>query len=120
MGSGALNRLPVVNADGTIELIEMDSIFYLEAQREETLIRTRRKKPYISTQRLGELEKILAGPSFVRCHREFIVNLNRVRSINPRASRDYDIKLDPPVNKRIPLSRSRLKSVRKILGLDKD
>jgi DNA-binding LytR/AlgR family response regulator len=68
-------------------------------------------------QRLGELGKRLPAPAFVRCHREYVVNLNRVRSIIPRNTRDYDLRLDPPVNRRIPIARDRLEQIRKILGV---
>jgi DNA-binding LytR/AlgR family response regulator len=114
---GVVRRLPVKLSNGSIDLIEIDGIFYLEAQGENTLIRTRRKKPYKSVQRLGELAKKLPAPAFVRCHREYIVNLNRVRSLTPRQSRDYDFRLDPPVNRRIPIARNRLEKIRKILGV---
>jgi ABC-2 type transport system ATP-binding protein len=53
----------------------------------------------------------------VRCHREYIVNLNRVRSLTPRKSKDFDLRLDPPVNRRIPIARGRLKNIRSILGV---
>jgi len=43
--------------------------------------------------------------------------LNRVRVLTPRDSRDYDLQLDPPVNRRIPIARNRLEEIRKILGL---
>ena len=115
--NGVVRRLPVKGADGSVDLIEINGIFYLEAQGEDTLIRTKRKKPYKSVQRLGELGKKLPAPAFVRCHREYIVNLNRVRSLTPRKSRDYDLRLDPPVNRRIPIARDRLEQIRKILGL---
>jgi DNA-binding LytR/AlgR family response regulator len=117
MTEGTMRRLPVKGADGSIDLIEIEGIFYLEAQGEETLIRTRRKKHYRSVQRLGELAKKLPAPAFVRCHREYIVNLNRVRSLTPRKSRGYDFRLDPPVNSRIPIARDRLEKIRKILGV---
>jgi DNA-binding LytR/AlgR family response regulator len=117
MTDGIVRRLPVKGADGSIELIEIDGIFYLEARGDDTLIRTKRKKPYKSVQRLGELAKKLQAPAFVRCHREYIVNLNRVRVLTPRNSRDYDLRLDPPVNRRIPISRNRLEEIRKILGI---
>jgi hypothetical protein len=48
---GVVRRLPVKGPDGSIDLIEIDAIFYLEAQGEDTLIRTKRKKPYKSVQR---------------------------------------------------------------------
>lgn len=115
--NGTVKRLPVKGADGAIELIEIDGIFYLEARGENTLIRTRRKKPYKSVQRLGELAKKLPAPAFIRCHRAYIVNLNRVRVLIPRDSRDYDLRLDPPVNSRLPIARKRLEAIRKILGV---
>ena len=114
---GTMLRLPVKRADGSIDLIEMNAIFYLEAKEGDTLIRTKRKKPYRSVQRLHELAKKLPTPAFVQCHREYIVNLNRVRAFTPRSSRDWDLRLDPPVNRRIPISRDRRDKIRKILGL---
>ena len=117
MTDGMVKRLPVKRNDGSIDLIEIDGIFYLEAKGHDTLIRTKRKKPYHSVQRLGQLAEKLPTPAFVRVHREYIVNLNRVRSLTPRKSKDYDLKLDPPVNRRIPIARDRLTKIRKILGI---
>jgi DNA-binding LytR/AlgR family response regulator len=117
MADGVVRRLPVKGKDGSIELIEIEGIFYLEAKGHDTLVRTRRKKPYHSVQRLGELAKRLPTPAFVRCHREYIINLNRVRSLTHRNSKDYDLRLDPPVNRRIPIARNRLENIRKILDL---
>jgi two-component system, LytTR family, response regulator LytT len=110
-------KLPVKLADGSIDLIEADAIFYLEAKEGDTLIRTRRNKPYRSVQRLHELAKKLPAPAFVQCHREYIVNLNRVRALTPRSSRDWVLRLDPPVNRLIPIARNRLGKIHKILGL---
>ncbi len=90
MADGVVRRLPVRGKDGSIELIEIESIFYLEAKGHDTLIRTRRKKPYHSVQWLGELAGRLPTPAFVQCHREYIINLNRVRMLTPRKSKDYD------------------------------
>ncbi len=112
-----IQRLPVKGTNGAIDLIEIDAIFYLESAEGDTLIRTGRKKPYRSVQRLHDLAKKLPAPVFVQCHREYIVNLNRVRALTPRGSRDYDLRLDPPVNRRIPIARQRLEKVRAILGL---
>ena len=38
---GIVKKLPVKRNDGSIDLIEIDGIFYLEAQGENTLIRTK-------------------------------------------------------------------------------
>ena len=84
---GIVKRLPVKGKDGSIDLIEIEGIFYLEAKGHDTLIRTRRKKPYLSVQRIQELARKLPAPAFVRCHREYIVNLNRVRSLTAQIKR---------------------------------
>jgi DNA-binding LytR/AlgR family response regulator len=112
-----VKKLPVKKADGSIVLIELEHIYYLEASGDDTLIRTRRKKRYRSVEPINMLARKLLQPPFVHCHREYIVNLDRVSALLPRTSRDYDFKLDPPVNKRIPISRNRLDNVRKILAL---
>jgi len=70
MSYGVVKKLPVKGKDGSIDLIEIDGIFYLESKGHDTLIRTKRKKPYKSVQRLGELAKKLPTPALVRCHRE--------------------------------------------------
>lgn len=114
---GIIQRLPVKGADGSIDLIEVHAIFYLEAQGGDTLIHTRRKKAYHCVQRLNELALKLPGPAFVRCHRAYVVNLNRVRSLTPRNSRGYDFQMDPPSNRRIPIARDRLEEIRRILGV---
>ena len=54
MVDGVVRRLPVKGKDGSVELIEIESIFYLEAKGHDTMVRTRRKKPYHSVQRLGQ------------------------------------------------------------------
>jgi DNA-binding LytR/AlgR family response regulator len=46
-----------------------------------------------------------------------LINLNRVRSLTPRSSRDWDLRLDPPVNRRIPIGRNRLEKIRGILAV---
>ncbi|MGD2096093.1 MAG: hypothetical protein PVG35_00840 [Desulfobacterales bacterium] len=35
----------------------------------------------------------------------------------PRKSRDYDLRMGPPVNHRIPIARNRLEKIRKILSV---
>ena len=117
MNQPKLIKMPVKHQDGSIELIELESIFYLEAREGDTWIRTARKKMYRSVQELHELASRLPAPHFVRCHRGFIVNLKRVRAIVPRGFNDHDFKLDPPVNTRIPIARSRFPEIRSLLGL---
>ena len=42
MTDGVVRRLPVKGKDGSIDLIETEGIFYLEAKGHDTLIRAKR------------------------------------------------------------------------------
>ena len=55
--NGLVKRLPVKGARGFIDLIEIDGIFSLEAGGDDTLLRTRRRKPNKSAQRGGKIAR---------------------------------------------------------------
>jgi hypothetical protein len=59
MMDGIVRRLPVKCENGSIDRIELDGFFYLEAKGHDTLIRTRRKNSCKSVQRISELAKKL-------------------------------------------------------------
>jgi DNA-binding LytR/AlgR family response regulator len=49
---------------------------------------------------------------FLRVHREYAVNLRRVALIRPRPSgRDWELKMEPPVNRVIPIARESLEDL---------
>ena len=54
---------------------------------------------------------------FVRIHREHTVNIVHVRLLRLQADgRDWELKLEPPVNSVLPIARDRLASLRAALG----
>jgi len=59
--------------------------------------------------RLDDLVARLPAPPLLRVHRSFAVNLDRARQIRRRPSGDWELRLDPPVNKLLPVARSRTK-----------
>ena len=59
----------------------------------------------------------LPSPPFFRIHRSYIVNLDRAFELRARGEGEYEIKMDPPVNKVLPVSRNRYPDLRDILGL---
>ena len=55
---GVVRRLPVKGVDASIDLTEIDGVFYLEAKRHDTLIRTRRFR-LTAKQLIGQMVKWL-------------------------------------------------------------
>jgi len=54
---------------------------------------------------------------FVRIHREHTVNITHIRLLRLQADgRDWELKLEPPVNSVLPIARDRLASLRAVLG----
>jgi len=52
---------------------------------------------------------LLESFGFVRIHREHVVNLAHIRLLRLQADgRDWELKLEPPVNKVLPIARDRL------------
>jgi DNA-binding LytR/AlgR family response regulator len=45
------------------------------------------------------------------------VNLDRVYELRSRGNDEWEVKMDPPVNKVLPVSRRRMEELRKLLGI---
>lgn len=101
-------RFALAIRPGVTRYVEADDIYYFEARRGDTLVRTRRRQLYRSVETLGAVQRGMTHPRFFRCHRSYIVNLDRVLELRRTGDRAYQIKLAPPVNVLLPLSRARL------------
>jgi two-component system response regulator LytT len=116
-GNMAAHRFPIKSEPGRVTLMEKDQIFYVEAEADDSLIRTARKKLYRHSERLDQVEGRLPSPPFFRIHRSYVVNLNRVLELRSRGDDEWELKMDPPVNKVLPVSRRRLPDLREMIGI---
>ena len=93
-------------------LVEPDEIYYIEASKDDSLVRLRGKTPLRDVRQLGEVETALADRGFLRIHTKYLVNLAHIRQIRKRkGSDDWEVKLDAPVNKVLPVSRGEVGKV---------
>jgi DNA-binding LytR/AlgR family response regulator len=94
--------------------IDPAEVYFLEAVGDQTLIRTRSARPLRDVRSLGELLPRFTPYGFLRIHKNHAVNLDRIREIRRRKKgADWELKLEPPVNRILPISRNALK---KLLG----
>ena len=71
----------VLVKDGTkVHVIPVDRIDYIEAQDDYVSIKTDGKS-HLKQQRMAELEKLLNPQKFVRVHRSYILNVERIARI---------------------------------------
>ncbi len=88
-------------------VVEADDIYYLEAQGDETDVRLRAARRLRDVRSLGEIVNEIGSLGFVRVHHNHAVNPGHVREIRPARS-GWEVRLEPPVNKVLPMSRRSL------------
>ncbi|MDH7578600.1 MAG: LytTR family DNA-binding domain-containing protein [Bacillota bacterium] len=80
----------VVKSGRGVVIIDTVSIFFIEKIGRKCVIHTNAGRYEIS-ERLSSLEQRLDPTWFFRCHRSFIINIDRVEKILPYADRAYQV-----------------------------
>jgi two-component system, LytTR family, response regulator len=114
--SVAAKRTPLqrvlVREEGNIEVLPVGRIDYVEAQGDFICFATGERK-LRKQQRLAELEEALDPGRFVRVHRSYLLNIDRIERIEPY-SKDSRIAILKD-GTRLPLSRSGYRRLRQLL-----
>lgn len=72
---------------------------------------------YPSDFKMNELEDRLLPYGFFRCHRSYIVNLQRVREVITWTRNSYSLVLDDQSKTNIPLSKTKMAELKEMIGL---
>jgi DNA-binding LytR/AlgR family response regulator len=98
-------------------VLDPDDVYSLRARGGETEVRLRSRTPLVDVRPLGEVAPLFEPFGILRIHREHAVNICRIRLLRLQADgRDWELKLEPPVNRVLPIARDRLAGLRKALG----
>jgi DNA-binding LytR/AlgR family response regulator len=89
-------------------VVEPEDVYWLEAEGATTWVRQRGRKRLKDRRSLGKVVEALAGFGFLRVHKNHAVNLRRVQEVRRRRpGGDWEVKLEPPVNRVLPVARGR-------------
>jgi two-component system LytT family response regulator len=109
--SDALERF-LVKADGRILFFEAEEIDWIEAASNYVEIHTG-SQSYLVRHTMNELEKRLNPRHFLRIHRSYIVNVAKIRGVQPCNSGEYMVRLQNA--KELPSSRGYRENLDSIL-----
>ena len=101
-----------VNIDDKLFVLSITDIDYIEASEKETYIFSNEKK-YISKIKISKWEELLTGENFYRCHRSYIVNLDKITEIEQWVNSSWIIKIKN-YNILIPVSRNNIKELKSL------
>ena len=99
--------------------VEPEEVFLLLAVGDETEVRTRGRRRLRDVRSLAEVLRFFPAGLFVQIHRSYAINADRVTEVRRRSSsRDWEVKLEPPVNRVLPVARGRVAALWAAFGED--
>lgn len=97
-------------------LFDPPEIDYIESVEGSILVHVSGEH-YDCALTLTQLEARLLNFGFFRCHRSYIVNLQKVREIITWTKNSYSLRLNTGQDAVVPLSRSKLQELKALLNL---
>jgi len=104
-----------VEYHGKLIPIKSEDIIYITVEDKNTVIIST-KGNFEVNYTLNQLQNVLNSSSFFRCHKSFIINIDKIESIEPWFNSTYNVILEGQ-GKKIPVSRSRSKKFKKIMNI---
>ena len=109
MRPAACSLSPAVHVRSTTVRLPSTDVYFLEATGQTTKVRLRSARELRDTRLLGEMTAVLAVFGVLRVHRNHAVNLSHIVEIRRRDTEsDWEVVLEAPVNRVLPVGRSYL------------
>ena len=105
-------KIPVL-VDDRIILLNCRDILYLESRDGKCIIKTKELEYKISDA-LVMIEKKINDGAFLRVHRSFIVNVDKIAEIEPWFNSTYNLTMEG--GSKVPVSRTYVKELRMLVG----
>lgn len=108
-------RKLAVRKGGRTVLLSIDDIVFLSARNKSTYAHTYENQ-YLVDLTLGELEEKLGNESFVRIHRGYLINLNKIHEIQ-RTDGAYVVVVADRDETNLPVARRQVRQFRQAVGI---
>ena len=105
-----------VTKGGKKHFLSSIEIAYLMAKDDYSYIYTDDAR-YLSTSSLTALEEKLEPAGFFRVHRRYLINLSKIRSVEPTAGGTLELTIEDGEGTKVPVSRRRVSALKRAMGL---
>lgn len=83
----------VAKRGNKIYLIDIDDIYYIKADLDEVIVKIKGADAYLR-KKIGDMQSLLEGKNFFRVHRSYIVNVEKIRSMQSVEQSKLEISFD--------------------------
>lgn len=98
-------------------LLRLPEVSFAEAAGNDVWLSTDEGRLRAASSGLDKLENELATAGFLRVHRQYVVNLNRIREVERRDKGELVLVMDDQQKTMVPVSRRNVRAVRRALGI---
>jgi len=112
---GTSTKRLAVRQGESLVMVDVNDILYATVSEGSIKVVAREIEGSVGFRSLDELERELAGRQFLRVHKSYVANVNRIYEITPWFSGSYKIRMEGKGGPVIPLSRAQARELRKIV-----
>ena len=113
-GAEFATRYTAVKTVAGIEVLLVSDVLYFKAEGNYAAVVMSSGKEYLHDKNLDKLEQLMP-PSFMRTHRSYIVNMDKISSLHNYPGSRYEMTLQ---NEQIlPISRHKIKKIKQLVNL---
>ncbi|MBQ6173871.1 MAG: response regulator transcription factor [Clostridia bacterium] len=87
------DRIMLRHRDG-LAFLDADEILLIQRENRATVVVAEGDRSFVTSETLAETEARLDPETFFRCHKSYIINLNKIRTIEPYGRWTYIVKLN--------------------------
>ena len=104
----------LVNLEDRIVLLQTDDILFITSLDGKTII-TAKQGQYETAESLVSFERKLQNKNLIRVHRSYLVNIDRIKEIQPWFNSTYNLIMEDRTS--VPVSRTYTKELKQRIGL---
>ncbi|HYZ35554.1 MAG TPA: LytTR family transcriptional regulator DNA-binding domain-containing protein [Pseudonocardiaceae bacterium] len=110
-------RRLIAMRDNRMVLLRLPEVSFAESEGNDVWLSTDQGRLRAAAQGLDKLDSELADASFLRVHRRYVVNVNRIREIERGLKGELFLIMDDRTNTMVPVSRRNAPAVRRALDI---